>query len=433
MIKTYKFRLKPSNNQLETLAKHFGHCRFVYNYIRRLAIDAFKDDNVSWNKNAAIKTITILKKTDYPWLKEANSQSLQQSVINLDKAYQNFFAKHCGKKKHLRSSVVRKLKRGEIKSSELSIEHLQGFPRSHKRKDKQSFRVPQHVCVNQEYGIVFFPKFKEGIKYLIHRTFEGVVKNATVMKTKSGKYFISLVVETPVSPFRIPQTASETNSIGIDLGIKDFAILSDGSKISKPDLSRFDKRIQRLNRKYARSQKKSQNREKIRIRMAKVYEKAQNIKDDFLHQISHQIISDPNVEYVFLENLNIKGMVKNHRLAKKIQDASWYKFKTFLRYKAEWCGKSVFDIGRFEPSSKLCSVCGYKNKELTLKDRTWTCPECHSELDRDVNAAINIRNIGLNTAGTAGFQACGECVSLVFSKAVLSEAGSPHFKTVFSV
>ncbi len=428
MIKTYKFRLKPSTNQFEKLTKHFGHCRFIYNHIRHLAIDAYKDEKRFWNKNAAIKTIAHLKKTDYPWLKEANSQSLQQSIVDLDRAYKNFFTKHCGKKMHLRSSVVRKLKRGELKSSELSIEHFQGFPRPHRRKDKESFRIPQHVSVNQEHGIIFFPKFKEGIKYINHRAFEGVVKNATVTKTKSGKFYISLVVEIPVSPFRIPQTPTTQNSIGIDLGIKDFAILSDGRKISKPELSRFDKRIQKLNRKYARTQKGSKNREKVRLRLSKVYEKAQNIKDDFLHKASHEIISDPNIEYVFLENLNIKGMVKNHKLAKKIQDASWYKFKTFLRYKAEWCDKHVFDIGRFEPTSKMCSGCGYKNDQLTLKDRQWRCPDCGTLHDRDINAAVNIRNIGISTAGTAGFQACGESVSLVITKALFCETGSPDFK-----
>jgi putative transposase len=175
--------------------------------------------------------------------------------------------------------------------------------------------------------------------------------------------------------------SSRNNSVGIDLGIKDFAILSEGIKIANPEIKKYNRKLERLHKNLSRKQKGSKNWYKAKI-----------------------------------------------KLARSIASASWFKFYTFLNYKAEWLGKKILKIGRFVPSSKLCSVCGYKNKKLTLKDRTWMCPECGTEHDRDINAAVNIRNIGLNTAGTAGFQACGESVSLVFSKAVLVEAGSFHFK-----
>jgi len=277
------------------------------------------------------------------------------------------------------------------------------------------------------YACVFF-----------HHRFDGSIRSATVSRTKSDKYFISIVVETEDDMTYKHSEATKQNSIGIDLGIKDFVILSDGTKIKTPEIKEHNKKLEKLHRNLSRKQKGSQNRYKARIKLARLYERIDNIKTDFLHKLSRNIVDKNHVDYVlvdrvFMEILNLIGMLKNHKLARSIAEASWFKFYTFLNYKAGWVGKQVLKIGRFEPSSKMCSVCGYKNKELKLSDRMWVCPECKTELDRDINAAVNIRNTGLNTAGTAGFQACGEGVSLVFSKrvfskAILGEAGSSQLK-----
>ena len=405
MLKAYKYRLYPTEPQKLNIEKHIGCSRFVYNYMLALHQELYENHNQSWNKYECIKKLVPLKKTEeYSWLKEVNSQTLQQSILNLDTAFHNMFQKHAK------------------------------FPKFKKKnKSKNSFHVPQNVSVFFDEKLVFLPKFKEGISCIFHRRFDGNIRNATISRTKTNKYFISIVVELPYSPCQSSKPSKKTNSIGIDLGIKDFAILSDGTKIPNPEIKKYNKQIEKLHRNLSRKQKGSNNKNKARLKLARVYEKVDNIKTDFLHKLSHDIVNKNHVDYIFMEDLNVSGMLKNHKLARSIASASWHKFNTFLNYKAEWLGKKVLKIGRFEPSSKLCSVCGYKNKELTLKDRMWICPECGTQHDRDINAAVNIKNIGLNTAGIAGIQACGESVSLVFSKAVLCEAGSPHFKTVSQV
>ncbi len=396
MLKAYKYRIYPTESQKIKIDKHVGCCRFVYNYFLALHKDLYKNHNQKWNKYEYKKMLVPLKNSEeFSWLKEVNSQTLQQSILQLDSAFKNMFQKRSG------------------------------FPKFKKKgKSKSSFHVPQNISVYFDEKLVFLPKFKEGIRCKFHRTFEGKIKNATVSKTKSNKYFISIVVETAdeISPVSIEPT--ESNSIGIDLGIKDFAILSDGTKVENPDIKRFNKRIEKLHRNFSRKTKSSRNRDKARLRLARLYEKVDNIKTDFLQKLSHEIVNKSHVGYIFMEDLNVSGMLKNHRLARSIASSSWHKFYTFLQYKADWSGKQIIKIGRFEPSSKLCSVCGYKNKELQLSDRQWICPECGTLHDRDINAAVNIRNIGIDTAGTAGIQACGESVSLVSSKAVLVEAGS---------
>jgi putative transposase len=405
MLKAYKYRLYPTEIQKLNIEKHIGCSRFVYNYMLALHKNLYENNDQKWNKYEYVKKLVPLKKSEeYSWLKEVNSQALQQSILQLDAAFKNMFAKRAR------------------------------FPKFKKKnKSKNSFHVPQNVSVFFDEKLVFFPKFKEGIKCIFHRRFGGNIRNATVSRTKTNKYYISIIVETEKDlVYELPEPSVE-NSIGIDLGIKDFAVLSDGTKIENPEIKKYNKRIEHLHRNLSRKKKGSNNRNKARLKLARLYEKVDNIKTDFLHKLSHEIVNKNHVDYIFMEDLNVSGMLKNHKLARSIASASWYKFYTFLQYKTDWKGKQIIKIGRFEPSSKLCSVCGYKNKELKLSDRQWTCPNCGILHDRDINAAINIRNIGLNTAGTAGFQACGESVSLVFSKAVLREAGSPHFKTVSQV
>jgi putative transposase len=399
MLKAYKYRLYPTNDQKSKIEQHIGCSRFVYNYFLALHKQNYQEHQMKWNKYEYKKMLVPLKNTEeYIWLKEVNSQTLQQSILNLDTAFKNMFAKRAK------------------------------FPKFKKKnKSKNSFHVPQNVSVFFDEKLVFFPKFKEGIKCVFHRKFDGKIRNATVSRTKTNKYYISIIIETEDDLVCDMPEPFVNNSLGIDLGIKDFAILSDGTKIENPEIKKFNKRIEKLHRNLSRKKKSSKNRDKARLKLARLYEKVDNIKTDFLHKLSHEIVNKSHVDYIFIEDLNVRGMLKNHKLARSIASASWYKFYTFLQYKADWNGKQIIKIGRFEPSSKLCSVCGYKNDALTLKDRTWLCPDCGTNHDRDINAAVNIRNIGLNTAGTAGIKACGESVSLVTTKAVFHEAGSLAF------
>ena len=250
---------------------------------------------------------------------------------------------------------------------------------------------------------------KDPIKVRIHRTLphEYKIKNATISKTKSGKYYVSLLIEYQPQG-SISFVKVENDGIGIDMGIKDTIILSTGEKFSLPiDANRYDKKLRRLHksldRKYRKGKKayeQSKNYEKQRVKLAKAYEKITNIKEDWIHKITKKLVTESQGSYIFLEDLNIKGMLKNHKLAKSVSFQSWYKFKTILTYKAEWSGKRVISIGRFEPSTKTCSKCGYVNNDLTLNDRAWACPECGSNHDRDVNAAINIKNFGLKQLAT---------------------------------
>jgi len=400
MLKAYKYRLYPNNDQKIKIEQHIGCSRFVYNYFLAFHKRNYQEHQVKWNKYEYTKMLVPLKNTEeYNWLKEVNSQTLQQSILNLDTAFKNMFRKRAR------------------------------FPKFKKKnKSKNSFHIPQNVSVFFDEKLVFLPKFKEGIKCVFHRGFYGKIRNATVSRTKTNKYYVSIIVEIEDDLVCDISEPTTNNSVGIDLGIKDFAILSDGTKVENPDIKKFNKRIEKLHRNLSRKKKGSKNRDKARLKLARLYEKVDNIKTDFLHKLSHKIINKNHVDYIFMEDLNVSGMLKNHKLARSIASASWYKFYTFLQYKAERNGKRIIKIGRFEPSSKLCSVCGYKNKELTLKDRTWLCPECGTIHDRDVNAAVNIRNIGLSTVGTMGIQACGESVSLVSTKAILCETGSSALK-----
>src|SRR6056297_2690947 len=390
MLKTYKYRIYPNKEQQTLLEKHFGSCRFIYNYILALHNNRYQAEKAKWNKYDYIKHITVLKK-EYEWLKEINSQSLQQVIIDLDRGFKNFFQKRAR------------------------------FPKfKSKHKSRYAFRVPQHLREDFEQKRVYFPKFKEGIRCKFHRGFEGTIKTVTVSKTKSGKYYISIVVEDGQLVKSNKRKPTKKNSIGIDVGIKDFAILSDGTKVLNPEIKRYNKKIERLHRKLSRKQKGSKNRQKAKIKLASLYEKVNNIKTDYLHKLSRKIINENQIDHIFIEDLNVSGMLKNHKLSRSIQSASWYKFYTLLAYKAEGAGKHLNKIGRFFPSSKMCSVCGYKNDEITLKDREWICPDCGTNHDRDLNAAVNIRNFGINTVGTTGIKACGENVIPAHLEVVLS-------------
>lgn len=387
MMKTFKFRLYPNENQKELLDKHIGSVRFIYNFFLNYSINCYKNSKTSTSKFDWMKELTLLKKTEkYSWLNEINSQVLQDSLKNLDNSYQRFFKK------------------------------LSGFPKFKKKStSKWSFSIPQNISLlysenNDKFGYLKFFKFtKNPIKTRVHRILPNnyKIKMATVSKSHTNKYFVSLVVEYEKqgSLIFVENNLNNIDGIGIDVGIKDTLILSNGQKFNYPINSKsFDKKIKRLNKqlahKYKPGQSRSKNFEKSRIKLAKVYEKINNIKENWIHQTSSKIISENQGDYIFMEDLNVNGMLKNHKLAKAIQFQSWYKFKEVLSYKAKYSGKHVVNIGRFEPSSKICHKCGFKNDNITLNDRYWICPNCGTEHDRDINAAINIKQFGIKQLAT---------------------------------
>jgi putative transposase len=262
-----------------------------------------------------------------------------------------------------------------------------GFPKfKSKHRGKQSFSIPQNVIV--ENDLLIIPKFKEGIKIVLHRPIKGTIKSATISRTPTGKYFVSILVDTNTT-MPVKAKIKEDTTVGIDLGIKDFAITSEGEIFENPKhLRKAQSKLKYVQRKYSKHKGK-----RTKQRLALLHEKVVNKRKDFLHKVSTKLIRENQT--IALEKLAVSNMVKNHNLAQAINDVSWSTFVTMLEYKADWYGKNILKIGRFAPSSKTCSCCGYINKELTLKDRSWACPKCNSVLDRDVNAACNIKSFAL--------------------------------------
>jgi putative transposase len=362
MLKAYKYRLKPTKNQIILLEKHIGSCRYIYNWALNLKIKTYEQTGKSISQFDINKQITILKKEN-EWLKEANSQSLQGMTRNLESAFTRFFREK------------------------------NGFPNFKSKKNPiQSFPVPQHYYADFEKGIVKLPKIGE-VKAVLHRSFEGTLKTATVSRSATGEYYISILVEDG-KELPVKEAFTESTTVGIDVGIKDFAVLSTGEKVENPKyLKNSLKRLKVLQKRVSRKQKGSKNREKAKQRLAVLHEKISNQRNDFQHKLSFKLVSENQA--LAVETLNVKGMIKNHHLAQAIWDSAWSSFVTKLEYKAEWYGKTLLRIGQFEPSSKVCNVCGFHNSELTLKDREWTCPDCKTRHDRDINAAINIKKFAL--------------------------------------
>lgn len=374
----YQFRLCPNAMHEEFFAQHFGCTRKVYNHVLGKHKQAYKDTQKAWNFYEYKRELPELK-VQFPYLKDINSQSLQAAVQNLDKAYKSFFARTA---KH---------------------------PRFKSKHRKQSFCVPQNTKVDFDRGLVFIPKLKTGIKCRFHRRFEGTIKQATITKTQNGEYYISITVEEPDIVHKMQQTLDAATAIGIDVGLLSFLTLSDGTKVDNPRwLKQSEKKLARLQRKLSKKIKGSKNRNKQRLKVAKQHQKVSNQRKDFQHKLSRKIVDDNQVSMIFVEELNVRNMLKNRKFAKHISSVAWGQFLRFVEYKAHRAGKFFGKIGRFEPSSKMCHVCGHINHDLDLSERTWQCPHCLSVLDRDINAAINIRNMGLHTAGIAGINACGE-------------------------
>jgi len=365
IYRAYKYRLYPNKEQEILINKHIGSCRWIYNYALSKKIMAYKKDKTNLNKYDLSQDLPKLKKqADTEWLKEVNSQSLQSSLDHMDKAFVRFF------------------------------KEKKGFPKfKAKHYSKKSFHVPQYVKVDWDNKKVSLPKIKN-LKFSLDRKPIGEVKSSTISKTPTNKYFISVLVDTKLKHHQKPPIKEDT-TIGIDLGIKDFIVTSNGDKTSNPKYLKNNLfQLKKLQHQTSKKKKGSNNRKKANLRVAKKHEKIHNLRTDFLHKLSSKLISENQT--LCLEDLNVEGMLKNHKLAQSIQDCSWSKFVEFLKYKADWYGANVIQIGRFEPSSKICSQCGWINKELELKDRKWTCQECDVKHDRDINAAINIKDYGLN-------------------------------------
>lgn len=387
MLKAFKYRISPTPAQAQLLNKHMGAVRFVYNLALETKTYAYSTKQVNISRYDLQVQLKDLK-SECEWLKEVNSQSLQSALLNLDIAYSNFF------------------------------KGIADFPTFKKKRNKQSFQCPQNVTVDFKTGTIDLPKFKEPIKAVLHRPFTGQIKTVTISRTPTNKYFASVLVETGESKPETNPIVRQT-AVGIDLGIKTFAVLSDGTEYANPKhLNQSIARLKVLQRRASKKKKGSNNRKKANKKVAVLHEKIANQRKDFLHKASDAITKQ--YDTIVLEDLAVSNMVKNHNLARSISDAGWSAFKTFVEYKADWRGKNVATIGRFEPSSKLHNTCGYINKDLTISDREWVCPNCGELVLRDMNAAINILNFGL--LKDSGRQSSGEPVeSLTMVRALKQE------------
>ena len=402
MYQAYKFRIYPTAQQQKYFSGAFGCCRWFWNYSLNLCQQTYKDTGKGLSRSAIQGLLPNLKK-EYPWLTNAYSQSLQVVALNLSTAYKNFFDK-----------------RG-------------GFPSFKSKHGRQSISYPQNVKVGD--SSIKLPIIGE-VHCIIHRQLDGTVKTVTISKNTDGKYYASILVDDGRETL---ESAADGKAIGLDVGLIDFVVTSDGSKYANPKhLKKYSRNLKRKQQKLSRKQKGSHTRFKAKRLVARVHSKIKRVRVDFLHKLSRKIVDENQV--IAVENLNVKGMVRNHCLAKAISDAGWGMFGTMLKYKAEKLGKIYIEIERFFPSSKTCNNCLHKVSEMPLNVRHWHCPKCHSRNDRDINAAKNIRDealrllrlgsvrvlaLGTSAAASGGNVSQPGKIS-VLTDAIPREAGSPR-------
>lgn len=340
------------------LEEHFGACRFVYNRALEENTKVYQSTGETLTCNHLINQLVHWKE-EHTWLQGVNAQSLQMALRNLDNAFTRFFREK------------------------------RGFPKfQSKHSSRQSFQCPQSCSVNWDDNTLSIPKVKR-IKAVFHRQFDGKIKTVTISRSSTGKYYASILVDDGKA---LPEKSmpNRNDAIGIDMGLIHFLTTSEGEKIDNPrHLKKGERKLAKLQRSLSRKKTGSSNSQKAKQKVARLHEHVANQRKDFLHKTSHKIVHESQGT-ICVEDLCVKGMIRNRRLAKNISDAGWAMFRSFLGYKADWNSKNIIDIGRFDPSSKMCHVCGAINKNLKLSDRRWAC-SCGSEHDRDVNAAINIK------------------------------------------
>ncbi len=376
MLKAVKVRLYPNEQQRIHLAKSFGCARWYWNHSLALTQKTYQETGKGLSRGAIQGLLPQLKK-EFEWLKEPYSQCLQVVALNLSNAFINFFE-------------------GRAK-----------FPKFKSKHHKQSISYPQNVTILD--GFIKFPKLKL-VEAKISKPIKGKVKTVTISQVPSGKYYASILIDD--GPDK-PEVSSEGKCIGLDVGIADICVTSEGSKYNNPGwFKKHQKNLKRKQQKLARKEKGSNNRKKARKLAAKVYEKVSNCRLDFLHKLSRRIVNENQV--IAVENLNVKCMVRNPKLALAISNVGWGMLNTMLKYKAEWSGKTYIEVDRFFPSSKTCNNCLYQIDKLPLDVRVWDCPSCNTkQIDRDINAAQNIRDEALRLLALGRrATACGGTVSL---------------------
>jgi len=375
MLKAIKIRLYPNKNQEIYISKLLGSYRYIYNNCLNKKINSYKENKTTETLTTLGKYFhnELLKNEELIWLKEHNTKVLKQSIINMLDSYNNFFKNNSGFPKF-------KSKHDNKLSCRFPLEAI----------SKRNDFLTNKITLTGELKNIKFKCSDEHKEYL--NKYKINIKSATLSKTKSGDYFLSILIDGDLTK----KLKDANNIIAIDLGIKDFIVDSNGNRYENIKIKRNNKKkLIKLNRNLSKKQKGGKNKEKARIKLAKYNNKLNNIKENYLHHVTNQLLNENQV--IVMEDLNVKGMMKNHNLAKSIQELSLYRFKEILKYKAEWYGRDIIEINRFFPSSKLCSTCGTKNDKLTLKDREWTCTSCNTVHDRDVNAAFNILNEGKRT------------------------------------
>lgn len=410
MLRAIKIRLYPNNEQQIYISQLLGCYRKVYNLSLNYKMEQYTLSGMTANMKSIGNEFhnNWTKSNEFYYLNDHNTKVMKQAIINMLDSYKRFFINHSGFPKF-------KSKHDNRQSCRFPSEAIS------KRNDYESGRL---TLISQLKDIKF--KCSDEYKKYLNKH-KNNIRSASLSRTKSGNYFLSILVDGDLmKEYKMPLN----QFIGIDLGIKDFIVTSEAQVFDNIKIKRNNqKKLIKLNRTLSRKQKDSRNKNKARIKLAKFHEKINNQKENYLHQVSNQLLNENQV--IVMEDLNVKGMLKNHNLARSIQELSLCHFKEMLKYKAEWQGRYIVEVDRFYPSSKLCSCCGYKNDELTLKDREWTCPECKTHHDRDLNAAINIRNEGQRIIKNKIPIRCGEFKPLESSHKTLDELGNKNYITNF--